>query len=170
MGLPQGCVSSPELFLIFVSDLGECFQHKGVKMGEVFIRFLQFADDLVILADSAEELQLVIDCLLKYCRENDLVLNENKTKTIVFYNCRPSKVYFHVNGTKLESVSIFKYLGFVFTNQLCFSEHGRNMNTKVRAKIGYLFGKLPLSKLPLGIVMRIRKTYVLPICRYGRSM
>lgn len=68
LGLPQGCTLSPLLFIIFASDLGQCFSHKGLELGSQFIPYLQFADDLAMLCDSAEEPRIQIDKVVEYCK------------------------------------------------------------------------------------------------------
>ena len=75
LGLPQGCCCSPLLYLLFASDMGKCFTHKGVSIGETNVPYLQFADDLVIICESAAELQTQIDNFIRYCEENFLKIN-----------------------------------------------------------------------------------------------
>ena len=79
---------------------------------------------------------------------------------MVFYRGRVPKVEFYINGSKLDSVTRFKYLGFLFTCQLSFSEHLKNINTIAKAKIGYLFGMLPMRSLSLDMVLKIWSVYI----------
>ena len=47
---------------------------------------LAFADDLVLVAPSSVELQLLFDCFASFCALNDLHINTDKTKAM-YVNC-----------------------------------------------------------------------------------
>ena len=130
-----------------------------------------YADDLVILCKSVEELQRAINELTIYCKHNHLAINQKKSKIMIFGKGKsPKHKEFTLEGQKLEEVNSYNYLGFRFTPQLAFSDHLKMLNKKARARIGLLFNRLPLKNLPLEMVKRIFDTYVLPIYRYGSAI
>ena len=47
---------------------------------------LAFADDLVLVAPSSVELQLLFNCFASFCAMNDLHINIDKTKAM-YVNC-----------------------------------------------------------------------------------
>ena len=50
-GLKQGCVLSPLLFALYINELGvELEKLGGVRIGDVVIPAIFFADDIVLLA------------------------------------------------------------------------------------------------------------------------
>ena len=52
----------------------------------------------------------------KYCEENELTLNTDKTKCMIFNKTgRLLRTKFHFNRIPLENVREFKYLGFMLT-------------------------------------------------------
>ena len=157
-------------FLLFAYDHGKSFTHKGVQLGNNFIPFLQFADDLVILCESANELQEQIDNLTKCCDANHLILDVKKTKTMIFHKGRLKTHQFNTNGQEIKIVTSFKYLGFTFSNQLSFSEHLHRLNLKARARIGVLYNRLPLKEVTLELALKVFDIYLLPIYRYGLLM
>ena len=61
-GLSQGDPLSPQLFSIYINGLVEELNllHMGVKIGEKYITCLLFADDLVIISETANQLQLLL--------------------------------------------------------------------------------------------------------------
>ena len=101
MGVKQGENLSPILFSLFIQDLYaflndegfEGLKHFDIYGSSEFLRtlgsklkllILLYADDTVVLADSAEGLQLGLDSLLKYCNRWGLTINMSKTNIVVF--------------------------------------------------------------------------------------
>ena len=76
-----------------------------------------FADDLLVLSESKEGLQESLNKFSLYCKEWQLTVNCNKTKTMIFgknlKNIKNTK--FSYRNTYLENVSEFKFLGNVIT-------------------------------------------------------
>ncbi|MCG8048238.1 MAG: reverse transcriptase family protein [Candidatus Thiodiazotropha endolucinida] len=127
LGVRQGECLSPLLFSLFLNDIEELFLRSGlegidINMIQVFM--LLYADDIVIFANSAEDLQLSLDLLAEYCIRWKLKINVAKTKVIVFRKggMLPRDIAFYYQGERLEIVNSFKYLGVVFTTGGSFSE------------------------------------------------
>ena len=75
------------LFSLFLNDLEEMFVSEGydgldIDMFKIFM--LLYADDIVLFAKSAEELQEGLNLLHGYCIKWKLKINVNKTKIVVF--------------------------------------------------------------------------------------
>ena len=81
VGVKQGEPLSSFLFLLYINDLADKLRC-GIdeKLDELSIFLLLFADDLVIIAKSPEELQSLIDKLFVYCQEWNLSVNIKKLK------------------------------------------------------------------------------------------
>ena len=106
-GVPQGSVSGPLFFLIFLNDVFTI----GLKGRPIF-----YADDAAIFypgCNDTHTCQLINDdlaLLKRYFDENGLTLNVRKTKYIHFHS--PQKrlnrdVVVNVNGEIVEEVSVF---------------------------------------------------------------
>ena len=117
-GVRQGCVLSPLLFNIFLSDIQNVFDSCGSNpfMNYEEISCLIWADDILILSETEEALQGKLNNLASYCKTNKLEVNTDKTKTMIFTKSgRLLKNKFFFNNIKLENVRSYKYLGFIVT-------------------------------------------------------
>ena len=114
----QGGVLSRKLFNEFLQDLRKYLNPKyGLKIGDIYLAYLLFADDIVFFSEFAENLQAQIDLFYKYCEISILIISIAKTK-IVIYN----KIYakhsfsFTLAENTLEIVDKYKYLGLWCSN------------------------------------------------------
>ena len=71
-GLRQGETISPIMFSLFVEDLEMYLQSRldsGICLNDICLLFLLFADDMVILSLTPEDLQMSLNNLSEYCIE-----------------------------------------------------------------------------------------------------
>lgn len=127
-GVKQGDPLSPLLFGIFFDRIERWFEQRaqqlGVPLGPDLVRLLLYADDLVLLANSRLELQLMMKILADFCDEYDMTVNVDKTEVVVFGRSRfteangesPTVFLRNREGVRqqLPVVSEFRYLGVVF--------------------------------------------------------
>ena len=85
-GLRQGCVLSPALFNIFINDLPPKLKatSKGIRFGDTLVCCLLYADDLVILAESEKDLQVLLCQLEEWCDTWKIVINHTKSAVMHF--------------------------------------------------------------------------------------
>ena len=88
VGLRQGCILSPLLFNIFINDLKDVVTKlgKGVRFGNSRISMLFFADDIVLLAESREDLEAMLQVVFEYSLKWRLKFNYDKCNVIRFDN------------------------------------------------------------------------------------
>ena len=107
---------SPLLFNFFIMDLLCPLTHlkSAPKVQGVSIPILLFADDCVILSESAAGLQDGLCMMWDYCEENGLTVNTSKTKVMSLGTTR-NKNHTQMNvmygEEPLEQVNSFVYLG-----------------------------------------------------------
>lgn len=96
-GVKQGDTASPTLFSIFandlireVNDLDLGFELDGKK-----VSMLLYADDIVCIAKTEDELQLILDTLRDWCRRWRVLINTEKSKCIHFRRGRAACTNFH---------------------------------------------------------------------------
>ena len=167
-GVPQGDPLSPLLFSLFIADLPKALSHDGVLLeNQLKINYLLYADDLALVAESPEDLQQSLDDLKKYCDQSKLTVNIQKTKCLSFYKGYCPKFTFYFGEEPLVNCNQFTYLGVIFTTRLSAAKHIDYIVSKCRARIGYLFCKLPIPEIPLDTALSIFNVYVRPILTYA---
>ena len=83
-GVLQGDSLSALLFNIFFSDITLEFQEQGPLLQTIRISCISYVDDTVMLAESAENLKRILEKLELYCEVNQLSINAEKTKVLIF--------------------------------------------------------------------------------------
>ena len=91
--------------------------HEGtVSIGGRTITNLRFADDIDGLAGEEEELATLVECLDKASTAYGMEISAEKTK-LMTNNTSGINTEVKVNGQTLETVTSFKYLSSVITNE-----------------------------------------------------
>ena len=82
----------------------------------VKLLLLLCADDIVLFAKTAEELQKYLDILEEYCDRWILTENKSKTKIVIFRKGGrlPTNLQFNNKGSKIDIVNNFSLLGYSF--------------------------------------------------------
>ena len=167
-GVPQGSILGPLLFLIYINDIIQ--EQEKVKV-------LLYADDTVLYSSGKSVLDIVPflqNGLKKYATwsaKNKLTMNEAKTKLVLFSSAIAyKKVEFNiinitVNGSKIHFVPTFKYLGVILDYELNYNAHVKDLKKRLAFK-SYLLGRLK-QFVPTNILLRIYKTYVIPVLDYA---
>ena len=70
MGLRQGCMLSPILFILVIDELARQIKRssKGTRLGNLRVNILMFADDIVLIAENPEDLQHLLDVAHTFSR------------------------------------------------------------------------------------------------------
>ena len=79
LGVNQGGNASGLLFRKYLADLGDYLKKEvGICIDNEILAHILFADDLVLISETAEGLQRQLDGLHKFCSDNLMIVNEIK--------------------------------------------------------------------------------------------
>ena len=120
VGVRQGYLLSSTLFNIFLERImtDALEDHEGTVStgGRTITNLLRFADDINGLEGEEEELAKLVECLNKAFTAYGMEISAEKTK-LMTNNTSGISTKIKVNGQKLETVTSFKYLGSVLTDE-----------------------------------------------------
>ena len=119
MGVPQGSVLGPILFLIFINDL--------TKIAPM-LDFILFADDTNIFSSDPMLLKTNLHLVEKWCLTNRLILNTSKTFQVIFKapnkNTKtPENYVLDLHGEELVIKDSTKFLGIEIDSSIIFKQH-----------------------------------------------
>ena len=118
VGLKQGCLISPKLFCIYITELSKYINTHGKHgiqflPGLAIIHHLLFADDTILVSDTIQGLQSKLDLLHLQSKRLGLTVNLNKTKIIVFRKGGHLSKYekWHYGGFHLKLLTLIDTWG-----------------------------------------------------------
>uniref|UniRef100_A0A673YYA6 Reverse transcriptase domain-containing protein n=1 Tax=Salmo trutta TaxID=8032 RepID=A0A673YYA6_SALTR len=140
MGVPQGSILGPTLFSVYINDV-------ALATGDSLIHL--YADDTILYTSGPSldtvltNLQTSFNAIQHSSRGLLLLLNASKTKCMLFNRSllAPARLtsITTLDGSDLEHVDNFKYLGVWLDCKLSVQTHIKHLQSKVQSRIGFLF-------------------------------
>jgi len=172
LGVKQGGPASPRLFTIYMEPLTEELNKLGlgIKVGDLIINHLMYADDVLIMADNIADLNRMLQVTSKFGMDFELKFNPSKTQFMICDRFR-SKRKFDTpifNNERLKRVYKIKYLGMHLNPELKTNDHLENKIKDSLYKMNQLkrcgfTSKFTITPLKINQYM----TYVRPTLIYG---
>ena len=176
--LRQGCLCSPKLFLIFVNELSIALNKQGkhgiqFSPGDECIFHLLFADDSLLISDTATGLQNQIDILDQQSNRLGLKVNLEKTKIIVFRKGGYLSKYehWHYRNNAIEVVNSYKYLGLDVTTMFSHNSCTTSFISKAKKACFEIMKSLrSINCMDFDVFIKLFDTKVKPILLYGSEL
>ena len=132
---------------------------------------LLYADDTVLVAESAEDLQKSITLMKNYCDLWKLNINASKTKITLFLRGRTRNIpKFQFGETQLEVTDQYKYLGLIFNFNGKFTNAKKLLYDKGTRAMFALLRRGRQLQLPVDIMIHLFDTLVKPVLLYGSEI
>ena len=160
IGVPQGSVLGPILFLIYINDLSSCSNFE-TKL---------YADDSVLTLSHKDvtTLQTNLDCELPkielWLQCNQLSLNTSQCSYLLFTKNK-KKINFTINNQKINQSDCVKYLGVYLDDRLSWCRHIDYIVTKMSSATGALYKLRPY--IPQSALLAVYYSLVYSHLVYG---
>lgn len=139
IGVPQGSILGPLLFIIYVNSLPLYVNCKTVM----------YADDTTLLFSSSDPVSLQrnlnsnLSNIASWFYDNKLTLNVSKTKFMLFGTSKNldkfSAVSLIFDNNIIEKVTHFKYLGVIFDSNMTWHQHIDYVSTNISKRCGIIY-------------------------------
>ena len=172
IGVKQGDVLSPTLFNIYINDLPDKLKGTGRSdetptLSGKPINCLLYADDLVVLSLSREDLQMKLKQLDEYCKMWKMDINVEKTKVVIFSKKYFQAENFYIGENTIEQVRQYKYLGLLVTDNFNLKNTESNIHDRARKAL-FSFNKINQNcELTPRIRLALFEKIIEPILLYG---
>ena len=183
VGVRQGENLSPLLFAIYLNDFNEFLSEKynGLQKItdsisnelQIYLKIfcLLYADDTLILAESAKDLQKALDGLYIYCNKWALNVNIDKTKVIIFSKGKIRKFKsFNFGNCTIDVVDDYVYLGTTFNYNGTFNKAKAKQALQAKKATFSLITKIKQLNLTFETSIELFERLIIPVLLYGSEI
>ena len=174
-GVRQGDPLSPTLFSLFIDDLLCELKalNLGINIEGLILTILAYADDLVILTDTEDKMQKLLDTLTLWCSRWRLSINNTKSGVVHFRRSRVKQTQykFKLANKQVEVLSEYKYLGVVLDEHLTYKPATKLLANAGGRALGGIISKFRSFKdIGYDTYTKLFDNCVIPILEYGAGV
>ena len=160
---------SPDLFNLYSEDiLRNLSEARGLIIGGCNINNLRYADDIVLIADSREKLQEMLDIINTHRKAKGLSINLKKTERMSVSKMKnPPVCSISLGANIIKQVDSFIYLGTVMTHDGKCDEEIKRRIALAKTTFSNLSKVFKNKRLSLHTKRRQLKWCVRPVLLYG---
>ena len=159
--------------MITLFDMKIKSKHIGIKIGQVNIALLLYADDIVLLAEDELKLQDMLNEVHDWCCRWRMLVNTIKTEVVHFRTKRTeqTKSKFKMGPKELNTVKYYKYLGCVVNEFLDNTITGDTLAEGASRALGKLLSKYYMNNgLGYKTYKKLYESCVCPVMDYGSGV
>jgi Reverse transcriptase (RNA-dependent DNA polymerase) len=176
-GVKQGDLCSPVLYSVFINDVVTALHARnvGVRVSDrlPLLSVLLYADDQVLLADSPEQLQTMMDLVEEYATRWRFRLNCKKSAVMVYGSspgAHPPRLWWFGGDLVAERTS-YRYLGVILQADGGFTLHGLDLLQRGRRRLGMLRHRfLRGGRLPGSLGRVLIMAHMFGVLEYGAAV
>ncbi len=182
-GVPQGAVTSPVLYAMFIDGLARLLESSGcgaVVCGE-HLPGLLYADDIALLASTPAHLQRMLDICTEYAEQMQFEFNAKKSNVLVIgppqARNAAQQLKWTVGGNRITMTDSYKYLGLPIghnaregTGANKWRDTLQQLRAKAFAAVGVLQATVGTGKrygACAAVQIKLWEALVLPTTKYG---
>ena len=174
-GLKQGCKMSTSLFSVYNNDLVKEINdlNCGITIDQSMISLLIYADDIVLLAPSAEDLQLMLNTVNAWCNKWRLIVNKDKTRIVHFRTASVERcnIVFKCGENEIEYEKSYKYLGIWLNEHLNMKKTVSEITKSASRALSAMYTKcLRSGGMTLEVYKKLYESMVEPVLLYGAGI
>ena len=161
-GLRQGCSLSPMLFALYISEVGLDITSSGlgVRLGNVVVSGLLFADDVVLITQTGDSLKNLLDRVKTGFDKLKLSISLDKSQIVSPEDIEWKLVDNDSNTEKsLKQVALYKYLG-IWTYNSMYKTGVEKQKQCVKTAYRYKGSCIHVSRMGPDIVDVIHCTWI----------
>jgi hypothetical protein len=139
-GLREGSVLSPILYAIFIDGIIDKIRGCiGANVGSFSYRALLYVDDIVLVSESAQDLQAMLNCCQTYADDHSFQFSISKCQVVVFGKDEDFAFQLKLMGEDMAQVSHYKHLGLTLSR--CLGNFAVEGSTAAKLRLKYVGSK-----------------------------